>query len=63
MEVRLMSGNNYLKFMTEEFVKYYNDPKDVRKKKREAEKLERSAYLNRWFGVLPFTLKMFIKNR
>jgi len=63
MEVKIMSGNNYLKFITEEFVRYYNDPKEVRKKKREEERLDRSVYLNRWFGVLPFTFKMFIKNR
>lgn len=59
----IMSANNYLKFITEEFVKYFNDPKDIRKKRREEGRLERSVYQNSWFGVLPFSLKLFIKNK
>lgn len=58
-----MTGNNYLKFMTEEIVRYFNNPKDVRKRKREEERMEQSVYLNRWFGVLPFSFRVFIKNK
>lgn len=55
-----MSTNNYLKFITEEFVKYFNNPKEIRKKRRE-EKQEQTIYSNRWFGVIPFSFKMFLK--
>ena len=55
-----MSTNAYLKFLTEEFVKYLNSPKENRKEKKVAEK---DAYLNRWFGVLPFSLKFFIRRK
>lgn len=55
-----MSTNNYLKFITEEFVKYFNNPKEIRKKRRE-EKQEQTFYSNRWFGVIPFSFKMFLK--
>lgn len=55
-----MSTNSYLKFLTEEFVKYLNSPKENRKEKKMEEK---DPLLNRWFGVLPFSLKLLIRRK
>lgn len=54
-----MSANNYVKFLTEELVKYMNQPKEERRKEREQH--ADSFPLNRWFGVLPFSFRLFIK--
>jgi len=56
-----MSTNNYLKFLTEEIVRYFNHPKDERKKKRKDERQTKAFYMNRWFGLLPFSFRLFIK--
>ncbi|MCM3738747.1 YqzE family protein [Oceanobacillus luteolus] len=58
-----MSTNNYLKFMTEEIVRYLNSSKEERKVRKEAGKQSDSAILNRWFGVLPFSFKLFIRGK
>ncbi|GGN63916.1 MULTISPECIES: YqzE family protein [Oceanobacillus] len=58
-----MSTNNYLKFITEEIVKYMNSPREERKERRKTDKQEESVVLNRWFGILPFSFKLFIKGR
>ena len=58
-----MSTNNYLKFITEEIVKYMNSSREERKERRETDKQEESVVLNRWFGILPFSFKLFFKGR
>ena len=58
-----MSDHTYLKFLTEEFVKYLNSPKEERRKRKEVGKEEKAIPLNRWFGVLPLSLRLFIKGK
>ncbi|MDY0408427.1 YqzE family protein [Virgibacillus soli] len=52
-----MSGNDYVKFITEEFVSYFNKPREKRKKVKSVS----MAYTNRWFGVLPLAIKTYVK--
>ncbi|WP_080845145.1 YqzE family protein [Cytobacillus gottheilii] len=49
-----MKSNDYVKFMTETFVKYMDQPKDERKKYRQQKKIEKEPFLFRWFGVIPY---------
>lgn len=58
-----MSNHTYLKFLTEEFIKYLNIPKEERRRNKEAGKHDKTAPLNRWFGLLPFSLRLFIKGK
>ncbi|WP_407268371.1 YqzE family protein [Radiobacillus sp. PE A8.2] len=61
-----MSGNDYVKYMTQEVVKYMDTPQEERKKKRRERKQERRAdtpLSNRWFGLLPFAFKLLIKKK
>ena len=58
-----MSTNNYLKFITEEIVKYMNSPREERKERREADRQEGPVVASRWFGILPFSFKLFLKGR
>ncbi|WP_153728475.1 YqzE family protein [Salinibacillus xinjiangensis] len=58
-----MSGNDLVKYMTQEFMKYIHlskDEKEHRKKIRKQEKVNKS---HRYFGMLPSALKMFWNNR
>lgn len=54
-----MKSNDYVKFLTEQFVTYIDKPKDERKK--EKTKKEQSVYSNNWFGLFPFTIKLLLK--
>ncbi|WP_404453404.1 YqzE family protein [Oceanobacillus kapialis] len=56
-----MSGNDYLKFMTEQVVSYIDLPAEERKKRKKKEKSSKPAYSSRWLGVLPFALKVFFR--
>ncbi|WP_273130068.1 YqzE family protein [Metabacillus sp. HB246100] len=60
-----MSTNDYVKYVTQQLVKFMDTPRETRKKQREERKteLESTFYSNRWFGVLPFAFKLFIKKR
>ena len=61
IEVVVMSGNDYLKFMTEQVVSYIDLPSEERKKRKEAQRKQNSFYTTRWFGMLPFTLKIMFQ--
>jgi len=58
-----VSTNDYLKFVTEEVVKYIDTPKDKRKEQRKRRKNERAPFLSRWFGIIPFAIAMSMKKR
>lgn len=58
-----MSTNDYVKFVTQQIVSYIDHPKEERKLIKEKRKGERSPFLTRMFGILPFSLSLFIDNR
>ncbi|GGC91566.1 YqzE family protein [Thalassobacillus devorans] len=51
-----MSGNDYVKYVTEEFVRYMNLTKEE-KHNRKRQKIKQPKR-NKWFGMLPFAMKM-----
>lgn len=61
VRVMSMSGNDYLKFMTEQVVAYLDLPQEERKKRKKQEKVPRPVYSSRWLGVLPFAVKTFLR--
>lgn len=70
-EVNTMSGNDYIKYFTEQMVMYMNHPESYRqaRKARKTEKQEQrqeqktNIYTNRWLGVVPFAVKLFLKEK
>ncbi|ACJ33290.1 YqzE family protein [Anoxybacillus flavithermus] len=62
-----MAGNDYVKFMTEQVVKYLDQPKDERKKqrqqKKEFRKQQKQPFLYRWFGVIPYAIILLFKRK
>ena len=59
-----MKTNDYIKFLTQEFVTYVDQPKDQRKKKKQSRnKQEKPIYTSRWFGLIPFALLLVFKKK
>ncbi|WP_199425704.1 YqzE family protein [Thermaerobacillus caldiproteolyticus] len=58
-----MSTNDYVKFVTQQFVTYMDQPKEERKKKRVQRKQEKPELLYRWFGMIPFSLRLLFRRK
>ncbi|KGX90881.1 hypothetical protein N781_05805 [Pontibacillus halophilus JSM 076056 = DSM 19796] len=58
-----MSGNDYVKFMTEELVRYMDMPQEERERRKEMRKTTRQSTENELFGVLPFAIKFLFRTR
>lgn len=56
-----MNGNEYIKFMTQEFTSYIDSTSEERKARRTKRQSEPSVYSSKWLGVLPFALKSAIR--
>ncbi|WP_156290810.1 YqzE family protein [Oceanobacillus salinisoli] len=56
-----MSGNDYLKYVTEQVVSYLDLPTEERRKRKLEQKKAPGGLSNRWFGVLPFVIKSLRK--
>ncbi|KAB7708782.1 YqzE family protein [Bacillus aerolatus] len=55
--------NEYVKYFMETFLSYLNEPKQVRKEKRQRKQAERSAFSSRWFGLLPWALRQLFNKK
>lgn len=59
-----MSTNDYVKYVTQQIVKYMDTPKEERKQKKEEKKnVAVQPYSNQWFGILPFALKLIMNKK
>ncbi|MFY4776296.1 YqzE family protein [Metabacillus sp. RGM 3146] len=58
-----MSTNDYVKYLTQQVVKYMDTPKEERKQQKRKRKDEKSPLMSKWFGVLPFGFILLFKNR
>jgi DNA-binding transcriptional regulator YbjK len=61
--VKALSTNDYVKYMTEQFVRYIDQPKEERRKLREQKKQEKTPFLNRWFGMIPLAILLLFKRK
>lgn len=55
-----ISGNDYIKFITQQVVSYMDSPKEERMKRKKTYRHE-TGVSNRWFGMLPLAIRMFMK--
>ena len=44
-----MSTNDYVRFVTQQFVSYMDAPKEDRKQKKEQRRAEKEPFMNKWF--------------
>lgn len=56
-----MKSDDYVKYLTEQFVKYMAQPSSEKKSAKEQRKLERPSLSYRLFGLLPFSLSYYKK--
>ncbi|SFF54208.1 YqzE-like protein [Halobacillus alkaliphilus] len=54
-----MDRNDYVKYLTEEMVKYMQMSKQEKKQRKAAKPSKKSAFY--WFGIIPFALRMIKK--
>jgi hypothetical protein len=54
-----MKTNDYVKFLTIEFVNYIEEPKEIRRQKRNQRKAEQPPRMQRWFGIIPMSLSLY----
>lgn len=58
-----MKTNDFIKYLTQEFVSYVDQPKEERKRYRSVEKSRKRNYSRTLFGLIPFSLKMMLKRK
>ncbi len=51
-----MKTNDYVKYVTQQFVSYVDTPSEQRKAEREERKASKLPFAYRWFGLIPFAL-------
>ncbi|MEI5908097.1 YqzE family protein [Bacillus spongiae] len=58
-----MSINDYVKFVTENLVQHFDKPREERKSIRRKRKQQKSTFLFRWFGVIPYVIMAIVKRK
>ncbi|ANB58811.1 yqzE-like family protein [Anoxybacillus sp. B7M1] len=58
-----MSANDYVRFVTQQLVRYMDQPKEERKKRREERKQGKEPILYRLFGMIPLSLKLLWRRK
>ncbi|WP_349407769.1 YqzE family protein [Pseudalkalibacillus sp. SCS-8] len=58
-----MSLNDLVKFLTQQFVKYVDQPKEDRMQKKKERKVEKAPPSVKWFGLVPMAISMLIKRK
>ncbi|MDR4314412.1 Uncharacterised protein [Niallia circulans] len=58
-----MNTNDYVKYLTQTFVQYMDQPKEERKKLRAERKGLKEPFMLRWFGILPYLILFSCKRR
>ncbi|WP_404333237.1 YqzE family protein [Mesobacillus maritimus] len=58
-----MKTNDYVKYLTQTVVKYAEQPKEERVKIKVEKKSEKSPFIFRWFGIIPYAFMLLLKRR
>lgn len=57
-----MSGEEWVKFVTQKFVTYIDTPKEQRRLTRTSAKTQREPWLTKWFGVAPMGIALWYRS-
>ncbi|MDQ0156407.1 protein-arginine kinase [Robertmurraya andreesenii] len=58
-----LKTNDYVKYITQTVVQYIDQPRDERKKIKQARKEEKEGFWFRWFGMLPYVFTSVLKRK
>ena len=56
-----MKTNDYVRYLTKTVVEHFDTPKDERKQRKAAKKQSREPFIDRWFGIVPLSIKESLK--
>jgi len=59
----VLSGNDYVKFMTEELVSYLNLSTDEKKKRKTERKNKSGSFSSHWFGIVPMAFQLLFNKK
>lgn len=59
----VMKTNDYVKFLTVQWLVYMNQPKEVRKEQRRHHRDDRQPFMSHWFGIIPLSVGMLFKRK
>ncbi|MGF7031461.1 hypothetical protein J2T17_002372 [Paenibacillus mucilaginosus] len=57
----MAKGDELVKYLTVQVIKYFETPKEERKLKRAGKREAREQWQYRWFGMLPLALSMWLE--
>jgi len=57
-----MKTNDYVKYMTQTFVKYIDQPKEERVRLKQERRQAKASFWYRWFGILPYAIYTEVKS-
>ncbi|MBP1989162.1 YqzE family protein [Paenibacillus eucommiae] len=57
----MASGDDLVRYITEQVVTYMDTPKEVRKQIKQIHKQEKEDWQVRWFGMVPLAIRMLTK--
>ncbi|GEN87389.1 MULTISPECIES: YqzE family protein [Oceanobacillus] len=58
-----MKSNDYIRFLTEEMMKYINLPTEEKKERKQKKKSSNQLYSNKWLGIIPFSIQSWYYKR
>ncbi|MCT8138675.1 YqzE family protein [Anaerobacillus sp. CMMVII] len=56
-----MKTNDYVKYVTQQFVSYVDTPSEKRKAMKEERKANKDPFAYRYFGLIPYALAQLFK--
>ncbi len=58
-----MKTNDFIKYLTQEFVTYTNQPREVRKQQQNEQQDYPKNHSTKWFGLIPLAVMMTFKRK
>lgn len=54
---------DFIKYITEQVVTYIETPAEIRKENRKSMRNQKEAWSSKWFGMVPFAIRMWVSER
>ncbi|MFN7251174.1 MAG: YqzE family protein [Anaerobacillus sp.] len=58
-----MKTNDYVKYVTQQFVSYVDTPSEKRKEMRQERKANKLPFAYKWFGLLPYAIGQMFNSK
>jgi hypothetical protein len=58
-----IKGDELVKYIAERVITYFDTPTEIRKQAKEKVKTTREHWVYRWFGLVPFSIRMWVEQK